>query len=203
MRFTIESTDAAKVIEDLAKAGPRTRELWKQSAIVVGERGVELIQRLYRGAGSTESDRTARRTGTLARAYTSRVSAHRGGIDLTVGILRGGAKALRYAATHEFGATITPKTAAYLAIPLRAAKTRAGVARGGPRDYPNTFVAKTKAGKLIIFQDEASGKPTPLFLLTKGPITIKARPALEPTAKAMRPVLEAAIIEDFRRALGA
>jgi hypothetical protein len=201
--FRIESKDAARLISALNGTRPRARQYWRQSATTVGERGVELIQRYYRGAGQTEPDRTARRTGALARSYTSQVSTHGEAIDLRVGVLRAGAKTLSYAAAHEFGATIRPKSAKYLAIPLGAAKTRAGVARGGPRDYPNTYRAKTKAGKLLVFQRQPKGTGIPLFLLTKGPINIPARPALEPTSKAMAPVLEARIIEDFRRALAA
>lgn len=53
---------------------------------------------------------------------------------------------------QEYGGTVRPVNAQYLAIPLPAAMTRAGVARGSPRDFQNTFFAVSKAGNLILFQ---------------------------------------------------
>ena len=57
------------------------------------------------------------------------------------------------AAVQEFGATITPKTAKYLTVPLPAALEIKGVPRKkSAREWDNTFVAQSKAGNLIIFQ---------------------------------------------------
>lgn len=82
--------------------------------------------------------------------------------------------------------TIHPKNAQFLAIPLAAAKTSSGVAKGGPRNGPwgETFFARTKEGKLILFGKSAyskgakmgqtKGKIVPLFLLVKQ-VKVKAR----------------------------
>jgi len=95
-----------------------------------------------------------------------------------------------YARTH-FGpegqeTTIVPKNAKYLTIPLPAAMTGAGVGKGLARTGPwgETFIAKSKAGNLIIYgkQRYMKGKRIgqlrsqiiPLFLLKKS-VTIRAR----------------------------
>ncbi len=81
-----------------------------------------------------------------------------------------------YAATLEWGATITPKRAKWLAIPLKAAQTRAGNSRGGPRSFRNTFFARSKAGNLILFGSPTAGtkKVMPLFVMKKK-VKIKKR----------------------------
>jgi len=101
--------------------------------------------------------------------------------------------------------TITPKKGKYLTIPLPAAMTGAGVARGSARQGPwgETFVAKSKeTGGLIIFgkrkimsgkkAGELRGKITPLFLLLKS-VRIKARVHPEELIAWIKPKM----IEDF------
>ena len=69
------------------------------------------------------------------------------------------------APTHEFGATIVPKKAKKLAIPLPAALTPSGVTRGSPRSFQDTFIQRSKAGNLILFQKQPGGGLSPLFVL--------------------------------------
>ena len=101
--------------------------------------------------------------------------------------------------------TITPKKGKYLTIPLPAAMTGAGVARGSARQGPwgETFVAKSKeTGSLIIFGKrkitsgkkvgELRGQITPLFLLLKS-VRIKARVHPEELIAWIKPKM----IEDF------
>lgn len=66
---------------------------------------------------------------------------------------------------HETGVTITAKRSQYLTIPLRAALDGRGVPlRSSAREWQNTFVARSKAGNLIIFQKDGKNV-TPLYLL--------------------------------------
>ena len=58
--------------------------------------------------------------------------------------------------------------------------TPAGVVRGRARDFPDTFVRRSGAGNLLIFQAMGDGTVEPLFVL-KSEVTIPARPALVPT----------------------
>ncbi len=67
---------------------------------------------------------------------------------------------------HERGATIRPKRAKFLAIPLPAAVDSRGVLVMRPRQWPDTFVQKSKRGNLLIFQQRGDGI-VPLFLLKR------------------------------------
>ena len=73
----------------------------------------------------------------------------------------------KYAPIQEFGGTIVPKTSKWLAIPLTAAKTPAGVPRGSPRSFKDTFFKTSKKGNLILFQKVGKEKIVPLFVMKK------------------------------------
>lgn len=74
---------------------------------------------------------------------------------------------LIYASTQEFGATITPKVAQYLTVPLPAALDARGIMLlPRARDYPRTFVQRSRKGNLLIFQKRGKGI-VPLFVLKK------------------------------------
>lgn len=83
---------------------------------------------------------------------------------------------------HEFGATITPKNAKYLTVPLPAALDSRGVPiKKSAREWDNTFVARTKAGNLIIFQNRGT-QVVPLYVL-KSSVTIPPRLGLRETVE--------------------
>lgn len=120
-------------------------------------------------AGPTSSTSVSKRTGTLARGVSAEEPKSIGGV------ITGGIKiASKYARTHigpkGSSVIIKPKTKQFLAIPLQAAKTAAGVARGGPRSgiFGPTFIAKG-----IIFgysggtKKSTGGHIIPLFVLKK------------------------------------
>lgn len=123
--------------------------------------------------GGTTSDRLAVRTGHLRRSM--RVVEPVIKDDKVVSSINFGAK---YAGVHIGPrgqvTTIRPKRAKMLAIPLPAAKTQAGVPRGGPRDFPGTFVIRSKAGNLLVVQKGARNRLLPLFVL-KPSVRIPAR----------------------------
>ena len=102
---------------------------------------------------------------------------------------------------------IVPKKGKYLTIPLPGAMTKAGVVKGGARSgqWGETFVAKSKAGNLIIFgrqrimtpgpkTGELKGQAIPLFLLKKS-VVVPAR--VHP--KEILDWIAPKIIEDFRK----
>jgi hypothetical protein len=96
----------------------------------------------------------------------------------------------RYAKVHigkrGQSMTMVPKVAKMLAIPLPAAQKNYGEAKGGPRDpiFGETFLAKNKAGNLIIYgkttytkgvkAGQTKGNIVPLFILKKS-VTVKTR----------------------------
>jgi len=120
-------------------------------------------------AGGTASDRLGRRTGALARS-TRPLQVRLVGSKVTGGLAFGA----KYAGVHIGPAgsqvTIRPKNKKFLAIPLPAAKTAAGVARGGPLDdiWGPTFIAK---GIIFGFSGGTKGTqsktPIPLFVLKR------------------------------------
>lgn len=145
----------------------------KRIAKTFGDIGLDFVRRikLERFSGRPA---LYRRTGELSRSIHFEVK----GQQLNTLTLRIYSDS-PYAKIQEFGGTIKPKNAQWLAIPLDAVKTGTGVARGGPRDYENTFFAKSKKGNLILFQKN-EGKVTPLFVMKKE-VTIPPRLGLHTT----------------------
>lgn len=106
--------------------------------------------------------------------------------------------------------TIRPKNAQYLTIPLDAAKTKAGVARGSARSgvFGKTFVMKSKKGNLLIMGQrvrqsgksagETFGKVVPLFVLKKK-VVVKARVDPRKIVKVAVRMIPRDIIEELKR----
>lgn len=156
-----------------AKLG-RSRQRW-------GSQRLKLMRRMLQQLDIAAQKRLsgsplARRTGNLAR-LGQEISA--GGEEGRIG------PQVPYGAIHEFGGIIKPVKGKFLAIPLDAAKTAAGVARGGPKDFDDTFVVTSKLGNLLIAQSDGGGDITPLFAL-KEQVEIPARPYLGPALEEKR-----------------
>lgn len=109
-----------------------------------------------------------RRTGRLATSIGSKTFIDGAGVKGVVGSgVRFGAR-VNYADILETGGTIHAKPGKWLTVPLKAAKTKAGTTRyPEARDYPNTFLKKSRAGNLIIFQKIGKTAIRPLFVLKK------------------------------------
>lgn len=75
---------------------------------------------------------------------------------------------LEYGAIHEFGGTIRPKTAKYLAIPV-------GDYMGSPSKHPDLKLRKTRNGNLVLVSP--SGQ---VQYVLKASVEIPARPYLRP-----------------------
>jgi len=105
-----------------------------------------------------------------------------------------------YAPVQERGARISPRRARYLTIPLEAAKTQAGVARGRARDFSDTFIIRSKGGNLFIMQRRPGQKAVPLFLLRKQ-VRIPPRLGLVAEWRAFRPKVVQGLRQATRRAL--
>jgi hypothetical protein len=138
--------------------------------------------------GGTTEDRLAVRTGRL-RASVLPIKAEIKGNTIEGGVSIGTVYARVHVGPAGQTTVIKPKMAKYLTIPLLAAKAGRGgqgpgkgTARGGP--WGETFVAKSRAGNLIIFGrlkvtkgprvGQLRQNIVPLFLLKKQ-VTIKAR----------------------------
>lgn len=77
-----------------------------------------------------------------------------------------------YMAIHEYGGTIHAKRK-FLTIPLPAALTPRGTSAPFARQWKNTFVARSRAGNLIVFQRRGRDV-VPLYLL-RASVNIPAR----------------------------
>lgn len=164
VNLSFRVTRSKRVIDDLPKAiGIRVKRAFRDF-------GMDFLRKM-----KTERLRgrpgLAKRTGELARSFQMSLA----GETLADAKLRIWTTS-PYAKIHEYGGTIRPVKGKWLTIPLPGAATKAGVARGGARDFENTFFAWSKNGNLILFQKGKGkkGKPTPLFVL-KEEVTIPAR----------------------------
>jgi phage gpG-like protein len=133
------------------------------------------------------------RTGDLRRSIRAQP------VERTVAGVRGKVIAgqdLPYAQIQEYGGTIVPVKAQYLAIPIGDTLTPAGVPRFGPREAEaagyKTFIAKN-----IIFGTKPGEAATPLFVLKKS-VDIPARPFMRPAFDHFKPK----IIQDISQAIG-
>ncbi len=129
------------------------------------------------------------RTGQLRRTQYYKVKQSG---DKIIGIQ--GAK-VPYGRAHELGAVIRPKTGQWLTIPLDAAKTASGVARGSARSFKNTFFFRF--GGLFIAQKK-NDQIIPLFILKKQ-VKIPKRPFLRPGIMEKLPFIRREILKEVRK----
>ena len=108
------------------------------------------------------------RTGRLRNSLSSRIYGEGPNLVALIGSGVNFGERVKYANMLETGATITPKRRQYLTVPLPLALTRAGAMKyPSAREYPDTFVKRSKAGNLIIFQKTGKQTIKPLFVLKK------------------------------------
>lgn len=147
------SRDLAEFAADLRKRGdPRDLRKAMKTALV----GV--AAKAKRESKLLATTRLSVRTGKLRQSIYSGTRIKRDTVEAFTG------SKVPYAAIQERGGVVRPRTARMLAIPLGAAKTKAGVNRQRPRDYTDLFIIKSKSGKLLLVRKNGDGIE-PLFLL--------------------------------------
>lgn len=161
----------------------------RQGVTELGRRGQRLVKEGYL-SGARLAVRTGSLRGSVTMATESTSSSER--VYLRAG---GGQRDVRYAVLQEDGGTVVPSGnrpgmkeghTPHLAIPLAAAKTRAGVSKyASPRDIPGLFVIKSKAGNLLLVRKIGKkGKIQPMFVL-KQSVTIKGKHYMRDALTAM------------------
>ncbi len=166
------SCDAAAVTATLSQASAQVGVRLAKRMLPIGSRLHQLVVR-----GKLSGDPLHKRTGTLQRSVQSAANNNQATTvtpdRVETRIWFDPAKA-PYGAMLEYGGTILPKRSRFLAIPLGAMKTAAGVSRGTAREvmanptafgFKHAFVAKG-----VIFGYQGHGKrgmvtTVPLFAL--------------------------------------
>lgn len=138
------------------------------------------------------------RSGRLRASITHEVRSEDGEPVL---VLQAGGKGLKYAGPQEFGATITPKKAENLAIPIHPSLfTGTGVSRyKSPRDVPNKlrFMMSRRGSKLLV--DAKTGEP---YYVLKKQVTIKGRHFLRDGLKHGVETLDPLVRDAIKAAVG-
>lgn len=117
--------------------------------------------------------RVRKRTRTLSRSiHVETAESRKDFVEVWVGT------DLEYAAIHEFGGTIKPKTAKYLSIPLTQDARRFA---GGPRDFRGGLHVRMRKGadRGVLVDDQGTAQ----YALVKS-VTITAQPYLRPALDA-------------------
>lgn len=160
-------------------------------------------------SGPTSSKSVSVRSGKLRQ----NVKAKRAVVTSTgveAGVTAGTAYARVHIGRRGRKTVIRPKNVRYLTIPLDAAKTKAGVARGSARSgvFGDTFVMKSRSGNLLIMgrrvrqkgksAGQTFGNLVPLFVLKKK-VVIKARVDPRQKVKQVKRQIPIDIITELQR----
>lgn len=209
MRFQLVTQGIGSLARYLNGARDRYARKLDRVLALTGERQVAYIKQEFRTGGTTAT-KTAVRTGRLRNAYGYKHDARGGQGVLDIGAIRAtdGGSVPRHARVHEgydaSGARVSqfvirPKRGKFLAIPLSAAKTGAGVSRGGPRMYSDTFFLPSAKGGTIM-QRRGAGA-VPLFALRRE-VIVKPRPSLDAVKARVEKSLPAEVQAAFVEAAG-
>lgn len=172
----------AKKLQRVAKEtiGPALQKLFTEAAYVAEDKAKQNL-----------SGRVLRvRSDHLRASTVGFVRQESGVIDVGVragGRISTGDAEVKYASLHEYGepAVLTPKRSKYLRIPLRPAKTEAGVDR-----FPTSlresaaglfYVRRAKNGKLYLFHKDTK---RPWYQLVRS-VKVKKRPFVRPAMDIM------------------
>lgn len=118
-----------------------------------------------------------RRTMNLVRSSNIAVTDKGTPLERVRGVYSIGGDRARYAQIHEYGGVVKAR-GKLLAVPLTAAKTAAGVARGRPRDFDDVVFIQTKAGKKLLMRPTGPGGDLVPWWILLPSVTIPARMGL-------------------------
>jgi hypothetical protein len=161
--------------------------------VVVALEGEATAKRSATGNPAVRSDRLR---GSIQGLY----DAERGSLILRAGGRNRGRSVL-YARIQDRGGTVSPRRTKYLAIPLRAAKTAAGVPRfASARNDPTPMhVRPGRQPGTLLLHDNRTGMPR--YFLTRGPVRIPPTRFMSRAADQMARDVPQALDRAFRRLL--
>lgn len=138
------------------------------------------------------------RSGRLVASIAGRVIKRKSyiGVQLSAG---GGGDDVKYAAIHEYGGTIRPKTTKFLTIPVHESlTTKAGVGKTpSARDVPGLFYTQTRKGQPVLMHEQTGE----VWYVLRRLVKIKRRPYLGPSIKDVEPKMIAEVRKVLKGAL--
>jgi hypothetical protein len=147
--------------------------------------------------GGTSSGSLSTRSGALISGILAGVKVEGSTIDALVGTFSIPAPY----AIHEFGGTMRAKGGKFMAIPLPEALDSKGTPKQrSPRDWQNTFVARSRNGNLLIFQRRGT-TIVPLYVL-KTSVTLTARLHAEDTLTTNLPHFLDRLVDQIAASMG-
>lgn len=198
----------AKAFEKAVRAAPKlTRRSLAFRLEQIGDEFERRVDKRFTAklSGPFQSNHTkgrlANRTGTLRATMAHRV--REDGKDLTLRATIGDAATAHYVFTQEFGATIKPKRAKALTIPMPDNLTAAGRVRfKSARETEGVFLLKTPKGAFLV-RKKASGEGLDFLWVLKKRVTIPARLGFRSTfeAKSMQAFARREIKEGINKVL--
>ena len=192
MSVEVKITGATEFEARLGKVGRTVLERLRQTMVELTYKMRAEIRAEFHRAGL--HTRSGHLIGSIEAGPVKEIAA---GIEASVMVGQG----LPYARSQEYGATISPKSATYLAIPLEAAKTARGVERFAPRQATSAGYDSTFVRHGVIFG--VRGKEiVPLFALKKS-VSLTAHPFVRPAFTTMEPIAHQAILEAVKGAVHA
>jgi len=178
MRIKADFKEAKAEMEKLSRLTPeleRRLDNWKNESVRELKQRAKAMRKVE-----------WRKTGKLATSISGKRTRTAKGIQVIVG---SGvfSPEVPYSVIQEKGGTVRPKRAKFLAVPFEGVK-------GFPREYHDTFFAKSKRGNLILFQKHGRGGMQPLFSMKKQ-VKVPASKWFSSTMEKQRQKLEAMLGE--------
>jgi len=182
------------------EAAPNLRD---EIAKTLNKEGQRASARMVKFASAGGRRNLRIRSGQLTKSLHYLVQRKANATSVSIGTIKR-TEALAYAGIHEFGGTIRPTRSKYLTIPLDRAKTPSGnprfTAREAEQEFEETWFARSKKGRLMLWGMESDASVYPLFLLVKQ-VKIKPRPFVQPAFKEMQHRVRTDIRDVLQRAL--
>ena len=157
-----------------------------RSALLVQREAQRLLSQGSSNRGATPSRPGSpphKDTGTLARSITVDLAKLKSRRQTRIRAATG--TRLKYAAIHEFGGTIVPRTAKALLVPIGDKGRKAMRSVSSVRELKLSFI-KRKGGKPPLLARNMGDRIEPLFVMTKR-VVLPPRPYMRPALAKMTP----------------
>ncbi|MFA5284162.1 MAG: hypothetical protein WC347_01065 [Smithellaceae bacterium] len=150
MSITVDVSGAikkTKTLLNIQKAAKKQVTEWSSESVKIAKRAASNLKK------------TKPKSGDMARNIGMAIRIDSAGYEIHIGTGVGGTKTVKYAKIQDEGGIIKAK-GKYLTIPFEGVQ-------GSARNFPDSFVIKSKAGTLLIVERKGKQGFRPLFTLKK------------------------------------